>query len=182
MLVTLGANISLPASPTPQRVDDHPDDASPLVELYRNVTLAGGVRPLAAGATELDVRQRRNAFDLALGAARRGLPQPVLVMVDLQVGAPCVARVAGCCEMPFAGLGLQRHTIARHQPRPASPAVHPPTLTRKALACALGSKQPAPHLRTHPQILNAPSGPPSTWPLGLLSLQHSYLGADRCGR
>ncbi|KAG2423557.1 hypothetical protein HXX76_015198 [Chlamydomonas incerta] len=85
VFITLAANASLPASPTPQREESSLDDAAPLIELYRNITLAGGVRPLAAGGTELDVRQRRNAFDLLVGAARRGLPQPVLVMADLQV-------------------------------------------------------------------------------------------------
>ncbi|KAG2428392.1 hypothetical protein HYH02_014408 [Chlamydomonas schloesseri] len=86
LLITLAANITLPASPTPPREDNTADDATPLVELYR-----GGW------------------FN-----RERGVPQPVLVMADLQT-------------------------------------------------------------------LNAPSGPPSTWPLGLLSFQQNYLGADRSG-
>ncbi|KXZ49993.1 hypothetical protein GPECTOR_18g149 [Gonium pectorale] len=83
VLLTLAANISLPASPTPQRAAPAPgdDDAVPLAVVYRNVTLVGaGYSPAASAAagpvtvglserapTELNFGMRRNALGMLAG-------------------------------------------------------------------------------------------------------------------
>ncbi|KXZ48597.1 hypothetical protein GPECTOR_26g500 [Gonium pectorale] len=96
VLLTLAANISLPASPTPQRAAPEPgdDDAVPLAIIYRNVTLAGAVR----GATELDTRLRRNAFGLQAG-------WELLQSGGAQLPPPAAAAAATPAPAPTAGVG-----------------------------------------------------------------------------
>ncbi|PNH06016.1 hypothetical protein TSOC_007681 [Tetrabaena socialis] len=102
LLITLAANISLPASRTPLRVAatfnasnpspsasgpaliDNEDDPEPLALVYRNVTLAGlgspgamlgtaaSVVPKQQRPTELDLRGRRNALQLVQPGTRGG--------------------------------------------------------------------------------------------------------------
>ncbi|GFR41985.1 hypothetical protein Agub_g2793 [Astrephomene gubernaculifera] len=118
LLVTLAANISLPADATPQRLEAPTDGAQPLVSVYRNVTLAGAG---GGSGTELDVRMRQNAFGL----------------LDVSAGQQ---------EQPEQGAGW------RGGPVITLADVH---------------------------IVNVPRGPPSSWPLGLLSLNHYYVGMNR---
>ncbi|KXZ49997.1 hypothetical protein GPECTOR_18g152 [Gonium pectorale] len=96
VLLTLAANISLPASPTPQRAAPAPgdDDAVPLAVVYRNVTLAGAVR----GATELDTRLRRNAFGLRAG-------WELLQSGGAQLPPLAAAAAEAARAQPAAGLG-----------------------------------------------------------------------------
>ncbi|KXZ49995.1 hypothetical protein GPECTOR_18g150 [Gonium pectorale] len=96
VLLTLAANISLPASPTPQRAEPAPgdDDAVPLAVVYRNVTLAGAVR----GATELDTRLRRNAFGLRAG-------WELLQSGGAQLPPLAAAAAEAARAQPAAGLG-----------------------------------------------------------------------------
>ncbi len=102
VLLHLAANVSLPTEPTPQRGAPTDHDSMPLVHVYRNVTLYGtrGSSGGGGGAvvTQLDLRLRRNAFDLTVPATsiiqqqqqqQQPLPLPpssslpVMVLVDM---------------------------------------------------------------------------------------------------
>ncbi|PNH12653.1 hypothetical protein TSOC_000398 [Tetrabaena socialis] len=132
VLVTLDAHMALPAQPTPQRNEVAPDDATPLVRVYRNVTLAGGLILTSSGPTaqastsaagavaQLDLRLHRNIFGLAAGdgvdqpvpssrlASNSSSNRPVLVFADLQVsneprGPPS--------SWPLALLGIFQYSL-----------------------------------------------------------------------
>ncbi|PNH03290.1 hypothetical protein TSOC_010659 [Tetrabaena socialis] len=78
VLVTLDAHMALPVQPTPQRDGVTPDDATPLLRITRNITLAGGLilasppaaqasTPAAGVVAQLDLRHHRNTFELTPG-------------------------------------------------------------------------------------------------------------------
>ncbi|KAG2423357.1 hypothetical protein HXX76_015405 [Chlamydomonas incerta] len=109
VFISITANITLPASASPQRLDPALDDLTPLAAIYRNTTLVAAApaaddatgatsavaTPGGAGGAEIDLQKRRNAFGLvnwleaarvagaAMGAGATTLSQPVLVLSDL---------------------------------------------------------------------------------------------------
>lgn len=87
LLIFIGANVSLPTEPTPQRGAPTDDDRVPLVRVYRNITLSGISRQLNdVGGTEIDFRLRRNAFHLVSvndETEPRPSSLPMLVMADI---------------------------------------------------------------------------------------------------
>lgn len=170
VLVTVAANISLPTSPSPQRLDPAPDDLRPLVSIYRNTTIvglspasAGGLLAAAAGnssdavagahaaipgasssGTELNLGKRRNAFGLANWTE--------------------AALAAGAAGFGTAGLGGTASSAA----------------AAAAAAWQQQQKQQQPVLVVSDlHLVNLPSGPLSSWPAGLVLTQAHYAGLDR---
>ncbi|KXZ56752.1 hypothetical protein GPECTOR_1g678 [Gonium pectorale] len=195
LLVTITANISLPTKPTPQRLDPCPDDAQPLITVYRNVTLAGGYGP-GTGAAARSVNHGCGGGEDDNGAGDIG---DVYGNSDPETpgGGGGAVRVAsdptvvqgGCTELD---LGMRRNAFGLAAGWELLQQQRQRQRQRRGRLRGSGQgherEQPGrlAYWRGRPvlvlsdlTLVNGAPGPPSSWPMGLLSVTHSFLGMDR---
>ncbi|KAG2440030.1 hypothetical protein HXX76_004147 [Chlamydomonas incerta] len=173
VLLTLAANVSLPPTggPTPMRLAVAPEDEQPLARVYRNVTLVGGGSAAVYGGRLLTAE-----YLAALAAAEAAAAAVEAVATGSgSSGGSSLSSLLGGGTLGGTEFNIRQRRNGAYLAGRAAQA--------SAGEVPGGAEGLRPVLTlAHVHIVNLPPGPPSSWPMGLMSTFHWWLGGtDKTG-